>query len=350
MAIKAYLRLCMLLICLSTLSTNLSAQITETTVNESVAGTGHAIGSADFEIIALPDDSLMPPITTRSCVNTFTNQTVSTFLVVNGCSTLVVQDVTVSSSGDLYLLAPGEITINGAFEVVLGGQLNVQIQPPCVNSFINQTVSAYLEVVACSTLVVQDVNVTSIGDLLLSAPGEITINGAFEVILGGQLNIGLASPPPPPPPPSGNTMQIAINIGTFGSPFQYTDTKNTAVDYTNDYVGQPTNDVFYVFTLTTAMNITIKHCDSAIGTFVHLLNSSGANIANNGGYNGAGACANTAHAYLKQYLAPGTYYIVSEGYSANGSIKTSVAGDLSQPGFEYAYDASGNRTARTYVP
>ena len=40
--------------------------------------------------------------------------------------------------------------------------------------------------------------------------------------LGGQLNINIAqSPPPPPPPPAGNSMQTAINIGTFGSPFQY---------------------------------------------------------------------------------------------------------------------------------
>ena len=101
---------------------------------------------------------------------------------------------------------------------------------------------------------------------------------------------------------------------------------------------------------TKKMNITIKHCNSQIATYLHLLDASGVNIAYNGGYSGSGACPNSSHAYLKQYLAPGTYYIVSEGYSANGVILTTVEGALPQSIFEYNYDTSGNRINRTFVP
>ena len=349
---KAYLKMCMLLIHLSTLSGYLAAQVVGATVNESADSAIHTTGRpSGTVIIGQLDDSVEPPLQTRSCVNTFTNQTVSTFLLINGCSTLVAQDVVVASGGDLYLLAPGEITINGSFEVLLGGQLNVHIPPPCFSAFTNQTVASYLDIIGCDTLLVQDVTVASSGDLYLSAPGDITIKGVFEVSLGGQLNINMTqSPPPPPPPPAGNSMQTAINIGTFGSPFQYVNSQNMAVGFTNDYAGQPTNDVFYVFTLTAAMTVTIKHCDSQIATYLHLLDASGASIANNGGYSGAGTCANSSHAYLKQYLVPGTYYIVSEGYSANGNIQTAVEGAFLQLIFEYGYDASGNRISRTFVP
>ena len=284
MKLIRYIKMGALLIYLSLYSVYLLAQQSETAVHAPTDSARNATGNPVSADIIQPVDSIGDSAQTRSCVTTFTNQTVSSYLVVTGCSTLTVQTVTVANSGNLVLSAPGVITINGAFEVALGGQLNV--------------------------------NTTTL----------------------------------PPPPPPGNTMSIAINIGTFGAPFQYTDTKNTAVDYTNDYVGQPTNDVFYTFTLTSALTVTIKHCDSSVGTYVHLLNSSGTSLANNGGYSGVGACSNSAHAYLRQYLSPGTYYLVSEGFSANGSIKTSVTGETPQNSFTYTYDASGNRITRAVVP
>jgi len=275
MKIKAYLKLCMLLFLLT-----LPSQVAEAMIKESADSLYNKSGSPGVIQSELPEDSLGQPVQTRSCVIVFNNQTVSTYLVIIGCDTLAVQNVTVTNTGDLYLSAPGAIMIYGAFEVSLGGQLNVHTMPP---------------------------------------------------------------------PPPGNTMQTAINIGTFGSPFQYSDSRNT-VGYTNDYVGQSTNDVFYVFTLTTPMNITIKHCDSSIDTYLHLLNNSGTSIAWNDDYSGVGACSNPQHAYMKQYLQPGTYYIVSEGKSANGLIKTAVIGEEPQFSFTYDYDASGNRISRTVIP
>jgi len=270
----------MLLIHLSLIPCYLSAQVMETAIGESADSTLLKSGSSDAGLFEHPDDSSGHSVQTRNCVNTFTNQTVTSYLFVEGCNTLTVQNVTVTNSGNLHL----------------------------------------------------------------SAPGVITINGAFDVYLGGQLNVGASSSPPPPPP--GNTMQTAINIGTFGNPFQYSDIKNT-VNYTNDFVGRPANDVFYKFAITTPMNVTIKLCDSQIDTYVHLLDASGNVIDYNDDYSGPGACGNTLHSYLKKYLNPGTYYVVSEGYNANGIIQTAVIGETAQSGFNYTYDASGNRISRT---
>lgn len=217
----------------------------------------------------------------------------------------------------------------------------------CVNTFTNQTVSAYMFVEGCNTLVVQGITVTGSGDLHVSAPGEITINGAFDVNSGGTLNVNLTVPPVSPP---GNTMQTAINIGTFGAAFQYSDIQNTSAGFTNDYAGRPTNDVFYTFTITAPMNVTVKHCDSSIDTYLSLLDQSGTLIAYNDDYSGPGACSNTTHSYLKLYLQAGTYYVVSEGNSANGNIKTWVTGEIPDFIFNYSYDASGNRTGRTVTP
>lgn len=62
---------------------------------------------------------------TRSCVNTFENQTVSSVRSVTGCDSLVVRGVTVANTGNLTLAAPEGVTMYGLFEVVSGGVLNV---------------------------------------------------------------------------------------------------------------------------------------------------------------------------------------------------------------------------------
>lgn len=61
----------------------------------------------------------------RYCVNTFKDQTVSSSQSVEGCDSLIVQNVTVSETGDLKLFAPEGVTIYGLFEVVQGGVLNI---------------------------------------------------------------------------------------------------------------------------------------------------------------------------------------------------------------------------------
>ena len=61
----------------------------------------------------------------NSCVNSFTDQTVSTTVSVSGCNILTVQNVTVTGSGNLSLSAPSEVVISGPFDVLSGGTLDV---------------------------------------------------------------------------------------------------------------------------------------------------------------------------------------------------------------------------------
>jgi hypothetical protein len=143
---------------------------------------------------------------------------------------------------------------------------------------------------------------------------------------------------------TGNTLGNPVVAGSFNSAFQYSNSQNT-VNFTNDYVGRSANDVFYQFTLTVPMAVTISHCGSTLSdTYLHLLDASGNRIAYNDDYSGEGQCSSTLHSHLKKMLSAGTYYIVSEGYSQNGEIKTAVEGKI--PTLSYSYDAAGNRTYR----
>ncbi len=123
---------------------------------------------------------------------------------------------------------------------------------------------------------------------------------------------------------AGDTMTDPIIVGTISSSITYQDTRNTS-NYTNQYSGQSTKDVFYQFSLTDSSTVTMTHEGSTVtDTYMHLLNSSGTRIAYNDDYSGEGHCSNTHMSYISLLLAPGTYYIVSEGYSKNGNITTNI--------------------------
>jgi hypothetical protein len=148
---------------------------------------------------------------------------------------------------------------------------------------------------------------------------------------------------------TGNTFQKPIVIGSSNSSFQYENTQNTNY-FTNNYSSRPSNDVYYKFTLTVPMEVTVSHCGSTLSdTYLHLLDASGNRIAYNDDYYGEGQCSSSAsglHSYLKKMLSAGVYYAVSEGYSQNGEIKTVVEGKI--PQLVYTYDAAGNRTSRQW--
>ena len=119
---------------------------------------------------------------------------------------------------------------------------------------------------------------------------------------------------------AGNTRDDPVVAGNFSNNFQYSDTQNTDY-YTNSYSGRSTNDVFYQFTLSNEMDVTINHTGTSIsgGTYVYLLNSSGTLITSNNG---------SPASIPSRRLAAGTYYVVSEGNTGNGSIKTNITGVL----------------------
>lgn len=60
-----------------------------------------------------------------ACVNSYTDQTVTTNTSVTGCDALTVKNVIVKNGAKLTLTAPDSITINGNFEVETGAQLEV---------------------------------------------------------------------------------------------------------------------------------------------------------------------------------------------------------------------------------
>ena len=126
---------------------------------------------------------------------------------------------------------------------------------------------------------------------------------------------------------TGDTMNDAIDLGSKSAPFSYADTKDTRM-YTNSYGEQSSNDVFYKFTLTKQMPISISHCGSEVeDTYLYLLNASGTQIAYNDDPDEE-TCGDYSYnrAYSFTSLTAGTYYVVSKGYAQNGPITTRIEG------------------------
>ena len=146
----------------------------------------------------------------------------------------------------------------------------------------------------------------------------------------------------------GISMQNPVFAGNFSTTFTCPNTKNTTT-FSNNYptTDKPqTNDIWYKFTLLNTMEITISHCGSALSnTCLFLLNASGDKIAyNNGVSTSISGCSSSQHAYLKMILSPATYYVVSEGYSQNGEIKTTISGVASEFGYTAFPDTQSSST------
>ena len=133
---------------------------------------------------------------------------------------------------------------------------------------------------------------------------------------------------------TGNTQQDPIILGTYSSNFNYTDTQNTAnfLKFTNIYTSPlklvQTRDVYYRFTLNTPMLVTINHCGSALNdTFLFLLDASGNLITHNDvATTNLSGCHLNTHSHIQRQLNAGTYFVVSEGKSSDGSITTNITG------------------------
>ena len=125
----------------------------------------------------------------------------------------------------------------------------------------------------------------------------------------------------------GNNRSCPIDVGTYNSEFDYSDSQNTE-NFTNDYTGRPSNDVFYKFTIGVRMKIVIKHCESLLSdTYLSLLDASGKLIDYNDDADFSINCGGSAgEAYLSKILDAGTYYVVAEGYEENGVITTQITG------------------------
>lgn len=124
-------------------------------------------------------------------------------------------------------------------------------------------------------------------------------------------------------PSVGANMTYAINAGSFSGSGSYTDTRSNADGCLGNDLGQPSNDIYYQFTLTGTSEVTLSHCGSGFDTYLHLLDASGNLVAYNDDNSGP-TCPGT-QSYLQMTLSPGTYYVVSEGYGSNvGNIVTNI--------------------------
>ncbi|MGV8139163.1 MAG: FG-GAP-like repeat-containing protein [Mangrovibacterium sp.] len=172
------------------------------------------------------------------------------------------------------------------------------------------------------------------GTKLHQATNSITFAPGYSYTPnGGTLTAEIVQEPIP-----GDDLTNPIVVGQFNSDFQYTDSQNTN-NFTDQYVGRPTNDVFYRFTLTREMLVIMTHCGSALSdTYMHLLDASGNLIVSNDDYGGDGSCSFQLHSFIQRQLSAGTYYVVSEGYSQNGVIQTNITGYSNE--FDYPVQPS----------
>ncbi len=124
--------------------------------------------------------------------------------------------------------------------------------------------------------------------------------------------------------PPGATLATAIDAGSLSTPF--IDTKNISADncYLH-FIGQSSPEIYYKFALNARSKVSISHCGSAVNTYMHLLNNSGAVILTN---DGNGPLCDGGQASIRMFLDPGIYYVVSEEKSDNiihGNITTSIS-------------------------
>lgn len=135
--------------------------------------------------------------------------------------------------------------------------------------------------------------------------------------------------------PAGANMYNPINVGTLNVGNTYTDTKNNStVNGFENNIGQASDDIYYLFTISTASKVNLSHCASGFDTYMHLLDVNGNTIASN---DDNGPLCSGLTSSISVSLAAGTYFVVSEGYGTNaGNITTAItlllAGtDMSNP-------------------
>jgi RHS repeat-associated protein len=122
------------------------------------------------------------------------------------------------------------------------------------------------------------------------------------------------------------SMSNPVVIGGLGCSSSYAHTLNNA-GYGNNFnsgnhvTGQASDDIWYQFTVSSNVQVTLSTCGSGFDTYLHLLNSSSTEIAYNDD-DGAVHCGGYYYeSYIQITLTPGTYYVVAEGYNtATGNI------------------------------
>lgn len=106
--------------------------------------------------------------------------------------------------------------------------------------------------------------------------------------------------------PEGAHFYNAINAGTLSPGVPFSDTRNNSTynGYVND-MGQPSDDIFYTFTLSSNAEVSISHCASAFDTYMYLFDASGTLMVSN---DDNGPLCSTLQSSIKIQLPAGMYY------------------------------------------
>jgi RHS repeat-associated protein len=120
------------------------------------------------------------------------------------------------------------------------------------------------------------------------------------------------------------TNPIIVTNLTTSAPF--VDTKNNSPEncFGNQNITQPSDDIWYKFTLATQSNVYISHCGSTIDTYMTMYDArfTGFQVEND---NDATYCRGNAAGIFRS-LPAGSYILVSEGKgTAGGSITTTIS-------------------------
>ena len=114
----------------------------------------------------------------------------------------------------------------------------------------------------------------------------------------------------------GANLSNPIEVGTLslGQGYNQTVSNEISEGFTNAYEGpnaQPSDDVFFRFTLTDSATVKLSTCNSSVGdTYLHLLDSAGTHLSSND--NSPRCTISSDRAYIQALLGPGTYYTVAE--------------------------------------
>lgn len=121
-----------------------------------------------------------------------------------------------------------------------------------------------------------------------------------------------------------DTMDSPIDLGEMTESFNIVDSINTT-NYNSDYNDYSANDIFYKFSLSEPMYVTMHHEGTSFPTCIVLLDSGGKSIARDVGDYVYGEMSSIGFISRIQ-LQKGTYYIVSKGKRDNGIIRTTING------------------------
>ncbi|OGX85366.1 DUF6443 domain-containing protein [Hymenobacter glacialis] len=130
------------------------------------------------------------------------------------------------------------------------------------------------------------------------------------------------------PAPAGATMTNPVNVGSLACGTNYSDTKNNARSncFGNEY-GEASDDIYYKFTVPSAMEVTLSNCALGYPTLLYLLNSQGTLLQSNRGY--GPACPSSVSPSIRTTLPPGEYYAVVEGPSSSTwNINTQISATI----------------------